>query len=203
MEIVGLVALFMASLINSAAPGPCVMVVFGRTASVGLNCGLRVAMGVVAGNAILLGGALLMIVGAIAASDTVFSALKWGGVIILLIMAVKIFRGAGQTPDTAVLNPVNETSSVLTGIMLGLSSPYNLIFFLALLPQYLPLSGISVSGLVAIFVAVLAGASAAMGIVCMLGAGSEKLCSRCAIWFERLAALSLVFFAGMAMASAM
>lgn len=82
--------------------------------------------------------------------------------------------------------------------MVGLSSPYNLVFLLALLPQFVP-TEIGLTTVVAVVAAVLAGAT-----VAQLGAVAVGLCSRGmfgggARWLDRAGAICLIGFAATAL----
>ena len=134
MGFAALAALFLASAINAGLPGPCVMLTAGRTAGSGWRAGAAVSLGVLVADALLVAVALVALVGAVKLSPSALVTMKWAGVIALVVLAVRSLRPAGPAAPAARLSPRDWAA----GFAVGLSSPYNLVFFLALLPQVLP-----------------------------------------------------------------
>jgi threonine/homoserine/homoserine lactone efflux protein len=90
-------------------------------------------------------------------------------------------------------------SEVGGGLMVGLSSPYYLVFLLALLPQFIP-AEMGIATVITVVAIVLSGAA-----VGQLGAVIVGLCSRSALgggarWLDRAGAVCLIGFAVAALA---
>ena len=124
----------------SAAPGPAVLFVISQ----GLRCrsalALWAALGILAANALYFAvsgtgvGALLV------ASNHLFTVVKWAGAAYLLYLgAVALLRppplpGERRTADRA---DSGSGTLFLRGIVLQLSNPKALLFFVAILPQFI------------------------------------------------------------------
>jgi threonine/homoserine/homoserine lactone efflux protein len=82
---------------------------------------------------------------------------------------------------------------------LAVSSPPNLLFMLALLPQFLP-DNLGSANLAAVVGAVAAGTLLPTKTMAMIGPRTSRLCSP--QWIERAGAVSMLGFAGLAVAVA-
>lgn len=126
-----LLALFIASFVNAALPGPCMIATMGRTLRGGWRQGALVSLGVLAADTLLIAAAIAALVGVLRLSPAALTVMKWAGIAALLGLAVQCLR---PTRLRAASGPTGG-GCLLTGVTVGLSSPYNLVFFLALLPQ--------------------------------------------------------------------
>ncbi|MFC4621336.1 LysE family translocator [Comamonas nitrativorans] len=135
-----------------ASPGPSALLCVSHA----VGHGARKAVGTIVGG--ITASMTLMLLSAlglgavIAASDTLFSAIKWAGAAYLLYLGVSAWRNAsragpqaGEEVDAdapAVAAAVPEsTASFWTlyrkGLMVGLGNPKDLLFFSALFPQFM------------------------------------------------------------------
>src|SRR5579872_1105099 len=150
-------------------PGPAVLYVLsqalarGTLASVWANCGI------LAGNTIYfilsatgLGAILL-------ASHSVFSAIRWIGAGYLVYLGVSAFIGKSRTLSVAkpAAAPTSGMRAFLNGMILQLSSPGAIVFFAALLPQF-----VDPSRSVARQVGILAITSVSIEFCVLLGYGA-------------------------------
>ncbi|SDT06742.1 Threonine/homoserine/homoserine lactone efflux protein [Nocardioides scoriae] len=139
-------AFVVASLLFIQVPGPSLLFTIGRA----LTVGRRDALLSVVGNALGVVGQVLLValgLGAlVAASATVYTAVKVGGAAYVVWLGVQAVRHRGDArramlaaagPDPAGA-PVAGTArrSVLTGLVVGLTNPKTLVFFVAFLPQF-------------------------------------------------------------------
>lgn len=132
MEFQTLAALFVAAAINASLPGPCVVAIAGRTLRFGWRGGAGICVGLILGDVVLIAVALGSVAGLIALSPTAFSALKWSGIAALVALAALALRPrSGAGPDSGHLGG----GVLAAGLALGVSSPYNLVFYLAVLPR--------------------------------------------------------------------
>lgn len=190
--------LFFATAINAALPGPCTILTASRSGVAGEVAGMRITLGVLLANLALVTITLAVMDGALTVSDQAFGAMRWGGIVVLFAMAVRMLLSK-SADDGSVACATHSLSEIGAGLMVGLSSPYNLVFLLALLPQFVP-AEISITTAMAVVAAVLSGAAAAQ-----LGAVTAGLCSRSVLgggvrWLDRAGAVCLIGFAGTALA---
>ncbi|MFD0356380.1 LysE family translocator [Streptomyces sp. NPDC127110] len=127
------------SLVLIVIPGPSVLFVVGRA----LAQGRRAALTTVAGNtlgAYVLVVAVALGVGAVVErSVLVFTALKLAGAAYLVYLGVKAFRGRGSL-QAAVAGAAPEAHGTLRtlgeGFAVGVANPKTIVFFAAVLPQF-------------------------------------------------------------------
>jgi threonine/homoserine/homoserine lactone efflux protein len=118
-------------------PGPSVLFTVGRA----LAQGRRAALSSVAGNAI---GAYLLVVavafgvGALVERSAVaFTVLKLAGAAYLVYLGVKAWRQHGSLPATIDGEPARSSVRTLwDGFVVGLANPKTIVFFAAVLPQF-------------------------------------------------------------------
>jgi threonine/homoserine/homoserine lactone efflux protein len=126
-----------ASAILLVIPGPTVLLVVSYALGQGWRTALPMAVGVALGDFTAMTLSMLGVGALLAASSTVFTALKWAGAAYLIYLGVKLWR-AGGTLDAA---PRTEAASGLG--MLGHAwivtalNPKSITFFVAFLPQFL------------------------------------------------------------------
>ncbi|GGP33582.1 LysE family translocator [Streptomyces melanogenes] len=128
------------SLLVIVIPGPSVLFVIGRA----LAHGRRVALATVLGN--LLGSYLLVIAVAwglgalVESSATVFMGVKLAGAVYLVYLGVQAFRHRKEMRAATMAAPAGERRgdlrTVLDGIFVGVTNPKGVVFFAAVLPQF-------------------------------------------------------------------
>ena len=135
------IAFLIASALFIQVPGPSLLFTIGRA----LTVGRRDALLSVVGNALGVVGQVLLValgLGAlVAASATVYTAIKICGAAYVCWLGVQAIRNragarlamqqAGTVPPRALRR------SVLTGMAVGLTNPKTLVFFVAFLPQFI------------------------------------------------------------------
>jgi threonine/homoserine/homoserine lactone efflux protein len=132
----------LAGIVLVVIPGPSVLFIVGRA----LAHGRRAALLSVAGNTT---GASIVVVavalgyGAVAArSIEVFTVLKLAGAAYLVYLGVQTFRHRGdlaaslQGPAPAAQNRSSQRRLYWQGVVVGVTNPKVLIFFAAVLPQF-------------------------------------------------------------------
>lgn len=124
-------------------PGPAVLLVISQSMRNGFTSSLRGALGILTGNAIYfflsaLGlGALLM------ASATLFNIIKWVGAAYLILIGLKMMlskQHRGHT-DAQMITPKRSVKLFSEGLLTQLSNPKAIVFFSALLPQFVSPGG--------------------------------------------------------------
>lgn len=152
----------------SATPGPAVLYVLSSALRSGAQRSVASSLGILTANTVYFGlsatglGALLI------ASYQLFFAVKWIGAAYLVFLGLKALLGRTQVLGAANPASVETRSGRLFGggIVLQLSNPKALIFFTALLPQF-----IDPKSAVAPQVAILAVTSVVLEFFILLGYG--------------------------------
>ncbi|HWL86132.1 MAG TPA: LysE family translocator [Polyangiaceae bacterium] len=130
---------FAVSLAAVLTPGPAMLTILGHT----LARGGRATVPVVFGNAF---GALLLIGASVAGLSALLAALphglqilKWAGAAYLFWLGLRAFRTkptAGDPASPAPAAPSRAGSAFGRGVLVALSNPKALLFFGAVLPQF-------------------------------------------------------------------
>ncbi len=124
------------------SPGPAAIAVTAEAASNGFKRSTLVITGVATANVVFFGLSATGIAALIIASSTLFGIIKWIGVAYLLYLGVTaIFSDSGPLS----ISPSKQKSSIhktfLKGFIVELSNPKALLYFSALLPQFIDTSG--------------------------------------------------------------
>ncbi|MEU8781392.1 LysE family translocator [Streptomyces sp. NPDC048637] len=128
------------SLLVIVIPGPSVLFVIGRA----LAHGRRTALATVLGN--LVGSYALVIAVAwglgalVERSAAVFMAVKMAGAAYLVYLGVQAFRHRKEMRAADMAAPAGEQRgdlrTILDGVFVGVSNPKGIVFFAAVLPQF-------------------------------------------------------------------
>jgi homoserine/homoserine lactone efflux protein len=108
----------------------------------GPRTGVAAALGIVGGNIIYFALSATGIAALILAAHSLFVALKWAGAIYLVWIGLRLLLVRAPAADIdASPVPANRAgnSQLLRGLLVQLSNPKALIFFVALLPQFITL----------------------------------------------------------------
>jgi threonine/homoserine/homoserine lactone efflux protein len=150
------------------------------------------------GNLVLATITLAVMRGVLTVSDQAFGAMKWGGIAALLALAARMLLAKPAKDGSAPCAP-HSVSELGAGLIVGLSSPYSLVFLLALLPQFVP-AEMGVATITGVLGAVLCGAAVGQLGAVTVGLYSRSVLGARSCWFNRAGAVCLVGFAGSAMA---
>ncbi|RYG29335.1 MAG: LysE family translocator [Burkholderiales bacterium] len=122
----------------AVVPGPNVLFVMTQSAWRGPRAGFHAAAGIETANTIYVLFSAIGLAGLIAASGTAFEIIKWVGAAYLAWLGFQAIRSSFQNREMAPL-PTGEASSraYRDGLMVGLGNPKTILFFLALLPQFI------------------------------------------------------------------
>jgi threonine/homoserine/homoserine lactone efflux protein len=124
----------------SVSPGPTVLFVVSQ----GLRCGsggaLRAALGILAANSLYFAVSGTGLGALLAASSRIFTLVKWAGAGYLLYLGsnalIRRPVHPGADDDAGTPSPAAHTL-FLRGLLLQLANPKALLFFVAILPQFL------------------------------------------------------------------
>ena len=119
-----------------ATPGPVVLLVLDSASRTGTGSAVRTALGANAASLVLVAAAAAVLAGTLALSPQV---LQWGGLLGCLFigwLGLSGLRdgGAAQATDT------KKASGWWQGFLIGISNPKDILFFVALFPQFLPVT---------------------------------------------------------------
>lgn len=155
---------FLAAIVLSVTPGPGVFSSIRSGLHHGVRLGAWNAVGMQVANSIHV---LIVAVGLgalLLASETLFTTIKWLGVAYLVYLGIVTWR---SEPRAFVDEPDSDTTVrevFLHGFLVNLTNPKGIIFFVAILPQF-----IDVARPVALQYAVLALTTFAVDLVIMIG----------------------------------
>jgi homoserine/homoserine lactone efflux protein len=135
METPLLLGLFAASALNAAIPGPSLLLVVARTAQGGLRAGIETAIGALLAVAVLLGIVMATMLGAFRLGESAFAAMQVCGIVILTLLGLRMLRAKASAGGPVVVH--SRQGDLLAGFAIGAMSPFNLLFFLALIPQFI------------------------------------------------------------------
>ncbi len=123
-------------------PGPSVLFVVGRSLSLGRVGGLLSVVGNAIGGLMVVAAVAFGIGVLIAQSLVIFTIVKVIGAVYLIYLGVQAIRHRRRHADAATA-PVSATGrlQILTqGVLVGASNPKTIVFFIAVLPQFVDYS---------------------------------------------------------------
>lgn len=134
-------------LVLCMTPGPAVLLVVSRAMRSGFTFSLRSAAGILTGNTIYFVLSALGLGAVLLASQTLFSIIKWAGAAYLIAAGVRMLFASKRRPqETKEADPPPRSVRLFSeGLLTQLSNPKALVFFSALLPQFVT-PGVSVPG---------------------------------------------------------
>jgi homoserine/homoserine lactone efflux protein len=126
----------------SLSPGPAVFYVVSQGARGALRRSLPAVAGIICANAIYFTLSATSLGAIIAASARFFTIAKWLGAAYLIYLGVKALRSAASSHAVDLAEPAAAASGDRRRVYLGaltlqLANPKALLFFLALLPQFI------------------------------------------------------------------
>ena len=153
------------TIVLSLTPGPGVFSCLSSGIRHGLRLGVWNGIGMQAANAILVGGVSLGLGAILLASEALFTAVKWLGVAYLLYLGVATWRARPKGFEEDRDDDARTAREVfLRGFLVNLTNPKGIIFFAAILPQF-----IDVARPQALQYAILAATTFAVDAVVMTG----------------------------------
>ena len=118
-------------------PGPSVLFAVTQRLRSGPAAGALAVLGLESGFAIHVGAACLGVSGLVAASDELLRVLQVGGAAYLAHLGIRLLRGADHaTVDDAPAADRRLARIYLAGLLVDLLNPKTVLFFVAVLPQF-------------------------------------------------------------------
>ncbi|QEW08349.1 LysE family translocator [Nitrincola iocasae] len=152
MSITSGIALFFAMLLSAAIPGPSVLAVVSRSLSYGWLQGLLVVVGVLFADYIFISLALsgLSTVASILGEFT--TVIKYVGITYLFWLAYVTWTSdVLDTSEIAAEKGVNA-SSLAVGILMTLSNPKAILFYMGFFPAFIDLQSFKASDVIIVFI---------------------------------------------------
>ena len=115
-------------------PGPAVLLVVSQAMNRGFRRSLRGALGILTANAIYFALSAAGLGALLVASRTVFEIIKWLGAGYLVFLGLKMILTRSSEP---VENEVPGDDSFRQALLVQLANPKAVVFFTALLPQFI------------------------------------------------------------------
>jgi threonine/homoserine/homoserine lactone efflux protein len=127
------------SLLLILVPGPSVLFVIGRALAQGRRAALTTVVGNTVGAYLLVVAVALGIGSVVERSVVVFTVLKLAGAAYLVYLGVKAWRGRRESLQASFTDAVAARGGLRTfweGFTVGVSNPKTIVFFSAVLPQF-------------------------------------------------------------------
>jgi len=133
-----LLALIVASLILLAIPGPSVLFIVSRSVTLGRTAGLMTVVGNAAGEALQVIAVALGLGALMEQSLAVFTIVKLAGAAYLIYLGIQTVRHRGSLISSLAAVPRSATRRrvMLDGAFVGVTNPKSIVFFAAILPQF-------------------------------------------------------------------
>jgi homoserine/homoserine lactone efflux protein len=124
-------------------PGPAVLLVVSQSVRSGFKSSLRGAAGILTGNALYFALSALGLGALLMSSTSLFQIIKWVGVAYLIFIGLKMLLAKKSLADSNQLPTAQKGSMRLfsEGLVTQLSNPKAIVFFSALLPQFVSSAG--------------------------------------------------------------
>ncbi|MFF4230618.1 LysE family translocator [Streptomyces sp. NPDC001820] len=128
------------SLLVIVIPGPSVLFVIGRALAHGRRTAVATALGNVFGSYVLVVAVALGVGTLVERSAAVFMAVKLAGAAYLVFLGVQAVRHRRDMKVADMAAPAGEARgdvrTVVDGILVGVTNPKGIVFFAAVLPQF-------------------------------------------------------------------
>jgi homoserine/homoserine lactone efflux protein len=179
----------------SLTPGPAVLLVMSQGLRVGAKASFLGALGIIAGNAIYFAVSALGLGALIMTSAVLFYAIKWAGAAYLIYLGVNLIRASRrarcQMPSEMT---VLRHRWFRQGLLTQLANPKAIVYFTALLPQFIdPQSGPALQLVVLGVTSVLIELPILVAYGVLAHQGGQLLRHRrAARWMDRLAGTFLI-----------
>jgi threonine/homoserine/homoserine lactone efflux protein len=132
-----LAAFALAALALAALPGPSVLFIIGRSLSLGRAAGLLSVVGNASGMALQVAAVAAGIGALVASSIVAFTIIKFVGAAYLIYLGVQAIRHRNRVTDAdSRATPRTLRRVYGEAVIVGVSNPKSIVFFVAILPQF-------------------------------------------------------------------
>jgi threonine/homoserine/homoserine lactone efflux protein len=142
----GAILLFVTVLaVAIATPGPSIAVLIARVLTLGPARNLGFAAGLVLGDMVWLTVAVFGLAALAERAHEIMVALKYVGAAYLIYLAYRMWTASAASPVPAATDRKPRLGSLAGGLAMSISNPKTMLFYLALLPNLVPLADISLA----------------------------------------------------------
>ncbi len=132
-----------ASIVLLVIPGPTVLLVVSYALGQGWKAAFPMAVGVALGDFTAMTLSMLGVGALLAASATVFTAVKWAGAAYLIWLGIKLFRAGGTLHASARHDKVHPARMLVHAWLVTALNPKSITFSLLFFRSFLARTGIS------------------------------------------------------------
>ncbi len=195
-----LLAFTLVAFIAIATPGPTVILALANGSRFGLRRSLYGMLGAVISDFVLVGAAAIGLGALLAASETLFSAVKWIGVAYLAYLGLMLLRSKGGLQGAPGL-PADARGSpravFMKSFLVAVTNPKGYLFVSAFLPQFIDTGAAQAPQYLILAIAFAATDFVVMFAYAALGARAVRLLSRSgALWLDRICGAVMLALAG-------
>jgi threonine/homoserine/homoserine lactone efflux protein len=134
---------------SAATPGPEIAALLSRALSGGILISIPLAIGIILGKLLMLTAAIIGLTALVKILGPMFITLKFCGALYLVWLGIKKWRIAGRVlAGNEKTKTVNFVSEVGLGLTMTLSNPIAIVFYMALLPGVINVSGVTLNSYV-------------------------------------------------------
>ncbi|HEV8389014.1 MAG TPA: LysE family translocator [Dongiaceae bacterium] len=139
----GSILLFVATLaIAIATPGPTIATLIARILTMGPARNIGFAVGLILGDVLWLAAAVFGLAALATEAHEIVVVLKYLGAAYLIYLAYKMWTAPAADPMRSAPGRTLRLGSIAGGLAMAVSNPKTMLFYLALLPNLVPLSNI-------------------------------------------------------------
>lgn len=201
MDAMAVLSIMAATAVNSAMPGPCMILIAAQTARGGPWPGFQTSLGIAAAQMIYVALALALLTLALSISDTVHNVIRLVGAGVLLLLAVGMLMQTRNSRVPLQMSRTHTGSEALIGLGVGLSSPFNLVFMFSVLPQFVSREALLDPAIAVVFIGIFVATMGPMIATIWVANGARAFGQTFVTVLVRTGAVVLLVFAGMSIVS--
>ena len=161
-------------MIITLAPGPDILYLLTKSLADGAKSGVVLGLGLSSGIVFHTGLVMVGVAALIKNSPALFAALKYLGAAYLLFLSAAAWKDKGETKLAAAEGRTQLANLYRRGILMNVTNPKVLLFFLAFLPQFVAPGSDNTSGQIALLGFVFALQAAVIFALVAFGAGKLR-----------------------------
>lgn len=200
MTIELLLAFLAVHIAASLTPGPAVLLVSSQAIARGFGAGLAATCGILAGNTIYFTISVAGVGAVLATSALLFTLVKWTGAAYLVWMGIQSWRNAKTVANSGPPPSMDVArESFAQGLVKQLANPKSVLFFGALVPQFITPGETKFHHYLAMLIGMHVTEFPILAVYAWLGArgGSLVRSPTGIVWRERLAGTAQIAVGGL------
>ncbi|KPZ72865.1 hypothetical protein A9267_09340 [Shewanella sp. UCD-FRSSP16_17] len=200
MELQQSLSLLFTMLVLAIIPGPVVFAIISRSFSHGLLAAMQLFLGVLIADYIFICTALFGLSALANAMGPSFIVIKYVSAAYLCWLGFQLFQAQRQSNPMATGTKTSAYQNLMTGLMIGLSNPKAIIFYVGFFPAFVPLHTTLNDVILVMLISTLAFGSINLGYSLMATQAKKVFRSAKAIRVINRTAGSIMISAGMLIA---